>query len=276
MSSNLVKRIFTCVIGIPAVAALIFLFPQYNFIGLSILILAFSVLGGMEMSRMIFGSFSPVVILSSGICLVKYFQPFSGTDIDFASYLFLLSIIIVLTAEIRAGEKDNFEQSVSRIGRSILLLVYPGYLLSFIIGMLALENTTPYSLLLFLCLVFSNDIFAYVFGMLFGRGHAGIVKVSPKKSLQGFIGGFAGSISISLLFFALFEDLPHVSFPVQILLGAIISFSANIGDLAESVFKRCAKVKDSGTLIPGRGGILDNMDSVIVSAPFFYIIWNLI
>ena len=142
--------------------------------------------------------------------------------------------------------------------------------------MLSLENISASAVMLFISLVFSNDIFAYIFGMLFGRGHGGVVKVSPKKSLAGFAGGLAGCIGICLLLFALLKDLPHVALWIRIVLAVLISTAANIGDLAESVFKRSAGVKDSGNIFPGRGGALDSMDSEIASAPLFFLIFKLI
>jgi len=276
VSSNLAKRTLTCVVGVPAILAIIFLVPQYNFIALSIFIILMCLLGSFEMSRMLFGRIVPSAFLSTGFCILTYIQNLVDIKADISFYFFLLSIIAILSAEIKRGEKTDFSTSINDISRKVLLLLYPGYLLSFIILMLSLENITPSAVVLFICLVFSNDIFAYIFGMLFGRGHGGVVKVSPKKSLQGFIGGLAGCIGICLLLFALLKDLPSVPVWVRVLLAVLISTAANIGDLAESVFKRSAGVKDSGNIFPGRGGVLDSVDSIIVSAPFFYIVWNLI
>ena len=276
MSSNLAKRTLTCVIGVPAILAIIFLVPQYNFIALSIFIILMCLLGSMEMSRMLFGKTVPSAFLSTGFCTLTYLRNLLGIKADIAFYFFLLSIIAILSAEIKKGEKTDFASSINDISKKMLLLLYPGYLLSFIILMLSLENISASAVVLFICLVFSNDIFAYIFGMLLGRGHGGVVKVSPKKSLAGFAGGLVGCIGICLLLFALLKDLPSIALWIRILLAVLISTAANIGDLAESVFKRSAGVKDSGNIFPGRGGVLDSIDSIIVSAPFFYIVWNLI
>ena len=276
MSSNLAKRTLTCVVGVPAILAIIFFIPQYNFIALSIFIILMCLLGSFEMSRMLFSKTVPASFLSTGFCILTYIRNLFQIKADISFYFFLLSIIAILASEIKLGEKNDFGTSISDISKKVLLLLYPGYLLSFIILMLSLENITASAVVLFISLVFSNDIFAYIFGMLFGRGHGGVVKVSPKKSLAGFAGGLAGCIGVCLLLFAVLKDLPAVALWIRILLAILISTAANIGDLAESVFKRSAGVKDSGNIFPGRGGVLDSIDSIIVSAPFFYIVWNLI
>ena len=275
--NNLANRILTCIIGVPAVCALIFCLPQYNFIGLSLLIIILAASGSAEMSRMLFGKYSLAAFLSCAVCAVHYVQLVLNWKADAFSYLFLLSILIILGIEVKRGEADDFKSSITHVAKSLLLLIYPGYLLSFIIGMLALENTSPASVVLFLILVFSNDIFAYVFGMLFGRGHGNVFKVSPKKSMAGFIGGTLSCVGICYAYWAVMASfLPLVPVWTKAALALVISAAANIGDLAESVFKRSAGVKDSGNIIPGRGGILDSIDSIIVAAPFFYTFWNLI
>lgn len=276
MSSNLAKRTLTCVVGVPSILAIIFMVPQYNFIALSIFIILLCLGGSIEMSRMVFRRIDPSAFLSTGFCILTYLQNLLEIKADISLYFFLLSIIVIISAEIKNGEKSDFIDSIANVSSRVLILIYPGFLLSFLIQMLSLENMTASAVVLFICLVFSNDIFAYIFGMLFGRGHGGVVKVSPKKSLAGFAGGLAGCIGICLLLFAVLKDLPSVALWIRILLAVLISTTANIGDLAESVFKRSAGVKDSGNIFPGRGGVLDSIDSIIVSAPFFYIIWNLI
>ena len=273
--SNLVKRILTCIIGVPAVLAFIFVFPQYNFIALSSLIILLTFLGCIEMSKILFAKFTLPALLPPFYCLLYYLNNLFEFTANLTTYYLVFSIVLILATEIKCGEKDDFSSSLTRLSRSLFLLIYPGFLLSFVLSMLSSDTTTSYSISLFLLLVFSNDIFAYVFGMLLGRKHSGIVKVSPKKSLEGFIGGTAGCLLVCLACFH-FMNLPEIKIYLQLALALVTSITANIGDLAESVLKRSAGIKDSGRLIPGRGGILDCIDSIIVSAPFFYIFWELI
>lgn len=266
--SNLVQRIITCVVGVPLIAGLIFLLPQNNFIGLSILAMLLALLGSLEMSKILF---KEVRVLSCLAWIAVLMEYLSANGEVFMVLLALVSLFI----EIKQGEKDNFKASLENSAKNLLSVVYPSFFIVYLIKFLALENTNRYSVLLYLILVFSNDIFAYVFGMLFGRSNAGILKVSPKKSIAGFIGGFLSCIGICFLYTCIFaSELPALSVFEKAGLGVCISIFGNAGDLAESVFKRSAGIKDSGNIIPGRGGILDCVDSIVSTAPFIYFVFS--
>ena len=274
MTQNLKQRILTCVVGVPAVVAGIFCFQDYNFIIFSLLIIAFAFLGTYEMSKMLFdGKVGAITYLAPFLTVIQYLQGILAWPDDTLDLIFILLLLFVFSVEIKLGEKDNFKESLLRASKNCLLIFYPNYLLTFMLRMLALPETTAYTIITFMLMVFSNDIFAYVFGMLFGKNNKGIFKVSPKKSVAGFIGGLFCCIGIGILMFSLCtEHLPNLTLFHQILLGIAMSFTANVGDLTESAFKRSANVKDSGNLIPGRGGVLDSMDSLIASAPIFFIL----
>lgn len=126
-------------------------------------------------------------------------------------------------------------------------------------------------LITFLLMVFMCDSLAWFFGVLFGKGNRGIVKASPNKSIAGFAGGIAGSILSGIVCKIIWQDVFHGSFIKMIILGAIIALASIAGDLAESVIKRSANCKDSGNIVPGRGGILDSIDSIAFSAPVYYV-----
>lgn len=274
MERNLRLRILTCVVGIPIVVGGIFLFQDYNFIFFSILAIVFSLLGSLEMSRMLFkGKTIHLAFIAPTLPLLQYLQGIYQWPEEIMDLLFMLLLLTAFSLEIVAGAKDDFKESLARAAKSCLLVIYPSYFITFILRILALNNVTAYSIVTFLVLVFSNDIFAYVFGRLFGKNNKGILKASPKKSVAGFVGGLLSCIGMSIAMFALFSwELPAFGIVGQVILGAAMSISANIGDLIESVFKRSAGVKDSGNIIPGRGGVLDSMDSLISSAPIFFII----
>ncbi len=118
-----------------------------------------------------------------------------------------------------------------------------------------------------------SDMGAYVTGSLFGK-HPLIPHISPKKTREGFIGALAFSLLASLALFKLMPgSLSALSWTHAVVLGLLLGFAAVIGDLAESIVKRSAGVKDSGSLLPGIGGALDLIDSLLFTAPllFFYL-----
>ena len=129
------------------------------------------------------------------------------------------------------------------------------------------------NIILFMFIItWTFDSFAYILGSKYGK-HKIIPLISPKKSWEGFIGGFLASIIISLLIYKWFqfESLLNI-----LILSTIIPFSATIGDFIESYYKREAKVKDSGKIMPGHGGILDRMDAFLVTIPVIYILTKIL
>ncbi|RLG11380.1 hypothetical protein DRN73_05530 [Candidatus Pacearchaeota archaeon] len=123
-------------------------------------------------------------------------------------------------------------------------------------------------LIYFFTVVFANDTGAYFTGKILGK-HPFFKQISPKKTLEGFFGGLFFSLAISILlnkYFHLF------SFITNLIIAFSLAIVATIGDLLESSFKRITGVKDSGSLIPGHGGMLDRIDGVLFSSPFFLII----
>ncbi|WP_408954518.1 phosphatidate cytidylyltransferase [Natroniella sp. ANB-PHB2] len=116
-----------------------------------------------------------------------------------------------------------------------------------------------------------TDIGAYFVGMNFGK-HRLAPRISPNKTIEGAVGGLIGSIIMTIIFGRYFLNFTYLT---GILLGGLIGLVAQLGDLAVSVFKRDAEIKDSGELIPGHGGILDRLDSLLFSIPvvYYYLQW---
>lgn len=124
----------------------------------------------------------------------------------------------------------------------------------------------------FFITIWAGDTFAYIVGSLIGK-HRLFERISPKKSWEGSIGAFLMTIGLSLFypsFFGIFEAWQWVVF-------ACISFLAgSFGDLVESLFKRSMNVKDSGSIMPGHGGVLDRFDAVILASPFIFVFLQII
>ncbi|MBQ1978933.1 MAG: phosphatidate cytidylyltransferase, partial [Alistipes sp.] len=128
------------------------------------------------------------------------------------------------------------------------------------------EEWNPWVLIAYISIVWANDVFAYLFGIAFGR-HRLFERLSPKKSWEGFFGGVAGAVVAALVVARLLGDAPMAWCG----LAVVTVVTAVLGDLAESMFKRAAEVKDSGNLIPGHGGVLDRFDALLLSAPFVFV-----
>ena len=136
-----------------------------------------------------------------------------------------------------------------------------------------LNNEYNNSLLLFIyTLTWTFDTFAYLFGTRFGK-HKLFPSISPKKSWEGFFGGAFITIITALLITNMFENLNQYN---TLIISIFLPITATIGDLVASSFKRAANVKDFGNLIPGHGGVVDRMDSFMITIPVIYIYTNMI
>ena len=276
--NKVIKRLLTFFIGTPLVLAIVFC-DYLNHLPLQIVLGIFAVLGANEFYSML--SKKGYVLFTREIVLIGtallpfscYIFILSGLSLDITPWLYIAIIVLFMGFECFTAK--TFENSVQKIAYSGLTLFYTGFLITFISRMTLLPDS-KFVISLFLIFVFMCDSFAWFFGILFGKSTRGFVAASPNKSLVGFIGGIAGSIGCGFLFKYLFPDVFTLSNVRLLILGLITSISAIIGDLIESVFKRSCEVKDSGNLIPGRGGILDSIDSVVIAAPIFYIGYNLL
>jgi phosphatidate cytidylyltransferase len=130
----------------------------------------------------------------------------------------------------------------------------------------------PSVILLMFILTWTFDTFAYLFGVRFGKTKI-MPSVSPKKSWEGFVGGFIFTIISAYLTVSYF---PSIELNHAIVISLFLPFTATLGDFIESYFKRKAGVKDSGNFIPGHGGMLDRMDAFMITIPVLYIYLHII
>ena len=169
--------------------------------------------------------------------------------------------------------RKPLEDSLPSSAVAVLATTYVGMLTG---SLIRLRNDFPdgWKLVFFLLLVvWLGDSGAYYFGKSFGKRKLS-PRISPKKTVEGLIGGIATSVITAIVIhFTFFKTFPLVH---AIIAGVILSFAGVIGDLAESMWKRSADVKDSGTLLPGHGGFLDRFDSILFTAPILYCYWTLI
>jgi phosphatidate cytidylyltransferase len=152
-----------------------------------------------------------------------------------------------------------------------LVLIYLPFLAGFII-LLARPTNGLAQVMTFVVLVGSNDTFGYLVGVLIGK-HPLAPKISPKKSWEG----LAGSIIFTPIGGALtFHYVLHLDWHIGVIAGLMTVFTATSGDLIESAIKRDLSLKDMGNLLPGHGGILDRLDSVLLSAPALWLALELV
>ncbi len=156
------------------------------------------------------------------------------------------------------------------LGFKILGIIYiaiPFGLMNIVanLGIAGQEKPEPIFLIAFFVLVWANDTFAYLSGITLGK-HRLFERISPKKSWEGSIGGAIITMTLAGFLGHYTQIFDSVSW---VILAAIIIFTATFGDLAESLLKRHTQVKDSGSIMPGHGGILDRFDAAIFSIPFY-------
>lgn len=172
--------------------------------------------------------------------------------------------------------KDLFAEKKIPLFESKRYIVASFYLTSGFIFMLLIANYnskfTPLLLLGSFILVWINDSAAYLIGKNFGKQKL-FPSISPKKTVEGFLGGLFFAC-ISSFFIA--EYTQTLKFTSWLILAIIVSVLGTFGDLIESKFKRQAGVKDSGVIMPGHGGLLDRLDSIIFAAPFIYLFLRIV
>jgi phosphatidate cytidylyltransferase len=189
--------------------------------------------------------------------------------VAFTIYIVVLSAFTIVIL-------DYEKKTVQDILISIVGTIFVTFLFSHLIKVYNLPQGKILIWIVFLG-AFATDTFAYFIGSNFGKHK--LTPISPKKSIEGAIGGLIGSIIIVLIFGYIATAKLGLTYPIYnyIVLGLITGTISQIGDLSASIFKRYAKVKDYGALIPGHGGVLDRFDSVLFIAPavYYYLLYFL-
>ncbi|MBP83135.1 MAG: hypothetical protein CMO61_04715 [Verrucomicrobiales bacterium] len=212
--------------------------------------------------------------------LVLLSSPFWGFDFVWLIELEGLAVATLLTWIILERLRFPLEGSrtLDEIAVTVFGFIYCVLLLAFIpkLLMLPLENTagessTHFYLIYLVAVTKLTDVGAYIVGSLTGR-HKMVPHVSPGKTWQGFCGAIIFAISGSfVIYFTLGDQIPLLTPFHAVVVAILLAFVAVLGDLAESIIKRSVEVKDSGQIMPGIGGFLDLIDSLIFTAPLFYL-----
>ncbi|MDR2937877.1 MAG: phosphatidate cytidylyltransferase [Prevotellaceae bacterium] len=155
-------------------------------------------------------------------------------------------------------------QPFTNIAYTLLSLMYVAFPFAL---MSAVYSANAEIMLCFFILLWANDTFAYLFGITLGR-HKLFPSISPKKSWEGYVGGIISVVVCSCFLHRAFNDIAMVH---MVAVGVIISVTAVLADLVESMLKRSAGVKDSGKIMPGHGGLLDRFDAALLSLPLVFV-----
>ena len=203
-----------------------------------------------------FGDFGSIVAPSHATWLLHHYYP-RAEDV----FLFFFVGVACITLATRRPLVEALP-SAGISSSALLLVAFP---LSYTIRYRELGDEGPRLLLFVLVVIWVSDTAAYFVGRAIGK-HPFAAQLSPKKTWEGSIGGFFGSLLVAFAF------ARWLSEPLPLLLGAAAlgNIAGQIGDLIESAWKRSAGVKDSGALLPGHGGILDRIDALILALP---VVW---
>ena len=267
-SANLVRRVLTAVVVLPAVVLAITLFPQR---GPWLLAAILCVLGVSE-AHTLLGRASLHASHISFLPGIALFFEMAGTpDASRAFPLSGLPIVAAVAAALVAVLRAD------RFGVAVLAAESAGALAGLLIGLgagsfAALAGLSPTEdgtarLVLLLSVVVTSDVFAFFVGQAVGRRKLA-PQVSPGKTVEGAIGGLLGAaLSSAVVATQLFKTQPP---GLIVTIGVLLGVAGMVGDLLESLFKRYVGVKDSGSLFPGHGGVLDRIDAFILAAPLLY------
>lgn len=269
--SSMVKRVITACVAVPLLTILIIFLPHQHYLAFNFMVFLAALAGSYEVHRILEEGDNEKLPLpfwcGSLLIPAAYIEYSFLNNYNVILYTLILLISLSMAIETLTGGKDNFVKSRTRMANTVIQIVYPNLFAMFFVRICFFPNAYIW-LLTFFLLVFSSDTFAYLFGIMLGKNNKGIVKVSPNKSIAGFIAGISIPALEGLLL-SLFISSYGTAWYEGLLLGLCTAVAGTLGDLIESAFKRSAAIKDSGTLIPGRGGVMDSIDSLIMAAPVY-------
>jgi phosphatidate cytidylyltransferase len=258
------QRVLTAVIGLPLIIALIWLGNPW----FALIIAAAAIMGSYELYRMAgHRKVRPLTCLGLAVILLLVISPccpYTETKPIIVTAATIISLIWVLFRSPKEEAFNNWAWTMA----GIMLI---GWTLSYWTALRDLETGREWTFWIMITIMI-NDSSAYFTGRAWGK-RALAPDISPKKTWEGAIGGLVASIIVSIIFCLIFSLA--ITYWQSAILGGIISIFAQFGDLVESLIKRNVGVKDSGKLLPGHGGILDRIDSFILTGivSYYFIIY---
>ncbi|MBN1835956.1 MAG: phosphatidate cytidylyltransferase [Spirochaetales bacterium] len=274
---NIGVRAILLTVGLPVFFVLIYFLPYYKHLGLNLGVMAVTAAGALELERLLAARGSlrirALAVLSALVPAAVYLEVLGVIGPAWFPGVLVVLLGGALLNLLRVSRQEELPPLLHNAGGAVLVLLYPAMFASFIVRITGLPRPAM-ALFFFFALNFGSDILAYLLGTYLGRRTRLGYLVSPNKSIVGFVAGLGASIGIALLVRGVFPGFFPVSYPAAAAFGFGMGALTIAGDLIESAFKRSAGVKDSGGTIPGRGGVLDSIDSWLFSAPLFYFVFR--
>ena len=260
------RRILTALVGVPVLIGAIWA----GFPWLTILVAVVALMGLREFYRMTLLPQLPVLLPLGALWTILFIAGGQLTDTWYNYSLHVLlgaGVVLALPWLILNHGKEGF---LSTWVYAVLGPVYVGFLLAHALMLRELDSSADSGrdwLLYAVLVTFATDTGSFLTGMAIGR-HPMAPSISPNKTWEGAIGGFAWAVGIALVLGALLQ----LSVPLwqQALMGVAVGILAQLGDLTESRLKRATGAKDAGSSLPGHGGVLDRLDSIVFTIPAMY------
>lgn len=211
----------------------------------------------------------PILYLAYIAIPVQFFWIAINQYQMFIVFIPLFAILVLSVSMVMVGEPNGFLLTVGSVSWGLLITVFSLGHLGFLIVLPASANPNGGAVGLLMYLIFLtqfSDVMQYIVGKSFGRQQV-ILRVSKGKTWEGLIGGLVTTLILSVLLAPWFTPMNHWE---GFFAGLLIGFAGFFGDVTISALKRDLGVKDAGTLLPGHGGVLDRVDSLILSAPLFF------
>ena len=265
------KRILTALVALPILLYTVWSLTPYFFVVLTA--------GAIVVALVEFYS-----IAEKAGCKPQSESGYAAALIVIASFVFdepvltvaALAALVIWSLGAAIFRPDNLKTALSSVSATVFGVIYVALLAACLIGVRMIPDSATKTLVphlaskmltMFFAIVMLTDTGAYYTGRTLGR-HKLAPRVSPGKTIEGAIGGFVTAVVAGFLCKLTF--FPEVPIAHAMALGAALGVIGQFGDLAESLLKRGANVKDSGTLLPGHGGMLDRVDSLLFCAPVLY------
>lgn len=247
---------------VAVVLALLFVRPAFMvFVGFLVVLASWEVAGALARKDLEV-SLAPVYVGGVGMFV-------AGALGSIPWVMYTMYLTVVVSVAWRMFSKGTEGRPVADVMATVFLIAYIPFMASFV-GLMSSKSAEPWPLIFFILVVISNDLGGWVAGVLFGK-HPMAPRLSPKKSWEGFAGSIIMCVAVA------YGGTWVLGIPWwwALVMGAAGAFVGTLGDLTESLIKRDVGLKDMSNIMPGHGGIMDRLDSLLFTAPLFYLIYSL-